>query len=336
MKPEPQPGKASQLLSLARSFMQSRIFLSAVELGIMDCLSKGACRASQIARALDTDERATEILLDALTAMTILVKTNHHYALHPDIGSALHSDNAQSVGAKIRHACQLWEPWAQLSRVVKEGSGAITAWGAKNGLQLDSAMRQHATIDAPQIAALLATASANSMLDLGAGHGSYGIALANSMPHLRVVLLDRDRQVLDRARVEIDSSGLRDRICIRRADFLTDAIGCGFDLVLISSVLCLLSQAQIRQVLQRVWRALKPGGRIVIRDLMLDDTKTSPPAAAIFSVGMLVSTSAGRVYTTAELRNWLDASGFENVHRIPMATLPMMIGTSPVDALNGR
>ena len=80
-------------------------------------------------------------------------------------------------------------------------------------------------------------------------------------------------------------------------------------------------------LLTRVREALKDGGRVVIRNFILDDTKTAPPAAAMFAVQMLVSTPRGRGYSNTEVRTWLRDLGFKNVHRIPTEPLHLIIGT---------
>jgi len=55
-------------------------------------------------------------------------------------------------------------------------------------------------------------------------------------------------------------------------------------------------------LIRRTARALASGGQLVIQDFMLDPGRTSPRAAALFALNMLVSTSAGTHYTEAEYR----------------------------------
>jgi hypothetical protein len=62
--------------------------------------------------------------------------------------------------------------------------------------------------------------------------------------------------------------------------------------------------------LGKVFTALVPGGRILNRDFVMDDTRTDPPAGAFFAVNMLVSTPGGGTFTFTELRDDLAAAGF--------------------------
>ena len=58
----------SHLIALARGYMPSRIFLTAMELGVFTQLGTQGRTASEMAKRLKTDERAMEILLNALRA----------------------------------------------------------------------------------------------------------------------------------------------------------------------------------------------------------------------------------------------------------------------------
>ena len=52
---------------------------------------------------------------------------------------------------------------------------------------------------------------------------------------------------------------------------------------------------------ERCFRALVPGGRIVIRDHVMEPDRTEPKDGAIFAVNMLVNTEGGSTYTFEEI-----------------------------------
>jgi ubiquinone/menaquinone biosynthesis C-methylase UbiE len=99
-------------------------------------------------------------------------------------------------------------------------------------------------------------------------------------------------------------------------DFITDDLGCGFDLVLMSSIIHIYSPAENKTVVKKGYRALKPGGKIVIRDFFLDPSGASPMHAALFSVNMLVNTDTGSSYRESEVRSWLKQAGFVKIKRV--------------------
>src|SRR5436853_55848 len=74
----------------------------------------------------------------------------------------------------------------------------------------------------------------NWFLDLGGGPGSYAIALAKRYPRLKGVVMDQNVAI---ARQLIRKSGLEARLKVKAGSILTDALGSGYDAVLISNVL---------------------------------------------------------------------------------------------------
>jgi hypothetical protein len=69
--------------------------------------------------------------------------------------------------------------------------------------------------------------------------------------------------------------------------------------------------------LKKVRAALKPGGRAAILEFMPNDDRVSPPAAAAFSMIMLVNTPSGDAYTFAEIESMGKNAGFGRVELSP-------------------
>ena len=73
------------------------------------------------------------------------------------------------------------------------------------------------------------------------------------------------------------------------------------------------SRAQNRALFGRILAALVPGGRIALRDLVMEPGRTEPAAGALFAINMLVATEGGGTFTLAELREDLETAGFVGV-----------------------
>jgi hypothetical protein len=63
----------------------------------------------------------------------------------------------------------------------------------------------------------------------------------------------------------------------------------------------------------KIYRALDPGGVLLIRDFVMDPSRTRPTQGALFALNMLVNTPGGDTYTFAEIREGLEKAGFANV-----------------------
>ncbi len=106
---------------MTRSFMQSRILLSAVELGVFRAVADGADTADSVARAIDADPRATAMLLDALTAIDLMEKQDGRYRLSATSAACFGPGVPAFQGQALMHAVRLWESWSRLSDCVRLG-----------------------------------------------------------------------------------------------------------------------------------------------------------------------------------------------------------------------
>lgn len=117
------------------------------------------------------------------------------------------------------------------------------------------------------------------------------------------------------ARGHIREAGLEARVTVREGDLRTGSLGEGYDLVLVSAICHMLDEDRNRDLLRRCAEALKPGGRIAVREFILAPDRAGPPAATLFALNMLVGTARGNTYTEAEYRGWLEGAGFRNITR---------------------
>jgi predicted O-methyltransferase YrrM len=145
-------------------------------------------------------------------------------------------------------------------------------------------------------------------LDLGGGPGSYAIEFAQRAPDLEAVIFD-SAETLEVARQNVAAARLSGRIEVRAGNAFEDELGSGYDLILLSNFIHIYSPEQNRPLMGRCAAALAAGGRLAIKDFFLDPDRTSPTAAALFAVNMLVNTEAGDCYTLSEVRTWCAAAG---------------------------
>jgi hypothetical protein len=94
---------------------------------------------------------------------------------------------------------------------------------------------------------------------------------------------------------------------------MADALPPGADLAWVSAIVHQNSRAQNRDLFAKVLAALVPGGRIAIRDILMEADRTRPVAGALFAINMLVATEGGGTFTFDELREDLEAAGFAEV-----------------------
>ncbi len=312
------------LAQTLRGFQESRVLLTAVELDIFNAIGEGRS-AAEIAGALRTDPRATEMLLNALVAMGTLTKQDGVFRNTPQIARYFTAGAPDDARAATLHTAHLWERWSTLTACVRAGTSVTYQEPA--GRREDwteafiAAMHRNAAERAPHVVGAVGTEGVGRMLDVGGGSGAYSIAFAKASAKLRADLLDLPA-VLPIAQRHIDKAGLADRITTRAGDLRTDNLGNGYDLVFVSAICHMLSPDENRDLVERCYAALAPQGHLVIQDFVLEPNKTAPKFAALFALNMLVGTRAGASYSEPEYTAWLREAKFQEVRyvRLPGPT----------------
>ena len=149
------------------------------------------------------------------------------------------------------------------------------------------------------------------VLDLAGGPAAYAILLCQANPGLSCVTVDLPA-IADEAKGYVARFGLADRVECRAGDYHADEYEPqAYDAVTIFGALHQESPEQIVDILRRAHRALKPGGRLFVLDMMTDETHTAPAFSALFAVNMALTTENGWVFSDAELKGWMREAGFE-------------------------
>jgi precorrin-6B methylase 2 len=303
---------AEEVLALGRSYQGAAVLLAAAELDLFAALSSGPRAAAALAKVLRCDSRGLIILLDALVALQLLKKSSETYGLPAGLASLLAPDGHESVLAMCQHQANCLQRWAQLARVVKSGRPARRTPSVRGSPGDEEAFigAMH-NISAPTAAGVIQAVQPlqfTHLLDVGGASGTWTIAFLQACPDARATLFDLP-DVIPMARRRLTDAGLASRVDLVPGDFLQDPLPKGADLAWVSAIVHQNSRAQNRALFQKICVALTPGGRIAIRDLLMDQTRTRPVAGALFAVNMLVGTSGGGTFTFAELREDLVAAG---------------------------
>jgi predicted O-methyltransferase YrrM len=193
------------------------------------------------------------------------------------------------------------------------GVAFIYREGVKSAMENEAAAR-HFTLAlagraknvAPVLAERVPLDGAATLLDVGGGTGIYSIALLQRNPRLRSVVLDRP-EVLKVAQEFAASHGVADRLQTVPGDMFRDALPKA-DVVLLSNILHDWDVAECRTLIARCAAALRPGGRLLIHDVFLNDALDGPLPMALYSAALFTLTE-GRLYSAAEYRVWLQEAG---------------------------
>jgi predicted O-methyltransferase YrrM len=303
------------IFGIARSFMECRLLLTAVELNLFSLAASAPLSTGEITSKIKGDLRATTILLDALCALGFLEKKDDRYRTPVSLIPLLSDSSPTSILPGLQHSAHLWQTWSQLTDVAHRGGPSNregTGFTDKRLTAFIGAMHVGAAGAADGIVAAIAPGPAKVLIDIGGGSGTYAMAFLKASPQMRATLFDLP-PVVEMARQRFTEAGLIDRVNLVPGDFYKDALPAGHDLALLSAIIHQNSLEQNNALYQKVFEALDSGGRIIIRDHVMAPDRTSPVSGAIFAVNMLVNTPGGGTYTLEEITQGLTQAKFERV-----------------------
>lgn len=323
----------SDLVSMMRGFQESRALLSAIELDLFTAVGSGETAAG-VAAKVRTDPRATEMLLNSIAALGALSKNAGVFHNTPETARFLCEGSPENQRWAMLHTVNMWRSWNTLTEAVRAGTSVIqpvTETPDSNRTRaFIAAMHRNAATTAAHVVEVVGADGVTRLLDVGGGSGAYSIAFAAASPTLHADIFDLP-SVVGITQQHIGEAGLAGRVKTRTGDLRTDDFGAGYDLVLLSAIAHMLSEAENQDLFRRCRAALNPGGRLVIRDFLLNDDKTAPRPAALFALNMLVATRSGSSYSEGEYRDWLVAAGFHTIDR-PEPGGDLLVGRTPTSA----
>jgi SAM-dependent methyltransferase len=162
------------------------------------------------------------------------------------------------------------------------------------------------------------------VLDIAAGHGTYGITIANKNPNAKIVAVDWP-SVLAVAEENAEAAGVSGRYTARPGSAFDTDLGSGYDFVLLTNIFHHFDIPTCEKLMRRVFAALKPGGKAVTLEFVPNEDRVTPPAAAAFSLNMLVGTDAGDAYTFSEYGKMFANAGFLKTTLHPVPGMPQQV-----------
>jgi len=326
----------SDLMALSSGHVQARIVQTAVELKIFDALRDSSQTANQVARMLELEAQATELMLNALAALNLLYKKAEQFFLAETSRQFLLSNSPQYLGGMIQFDASLWSCWEKLDQAIRTGKPVrppnmyqeVAAETETFINAMDSLVKARG--DSEKLADALNWGEVEQMLDVGSGPATYPIALCERFSHLRATIFDLPATLTITARY-VRAAAMEQRIELIAGDYRTDPIpGTHYDVIFLSNIIHGENYPNNEVLIGKLAERLKPAGRLVVKDHILDASRANPPVGAIFSLLMLLTTDGGRCYSFDEIAGWMRAAGLTQIQQNdlpPPLTSSLVIGS---------
>ena len=321
--PTPSP---EQIFVTITAFHQSAVLKGAIELDVFTAIADGKTTIPALAAACQASERGMRILCDYLTIHGFLSKTGEEYGLPLNSAVFLNRHSPGYLGGAVEflHSPMMSEAFRDIAATVRKGgtiAGEEGSVSPENPVWVAFArgMMPMMMPAAQQIAERVPVEAGRPVrvLDLAAGHGIFGILLAQKHPNIEVTALDW-APVLEVARENAQKFGVSDRHRLLPGSAFEVEFGAGWDLILLTNFLHHFDVATNEALLRRIHASLADGGRAVTLEFVPNDDRVSPPGPAAFAMSMLASTRAGDAYTFGEYEKMFAVAGFtrSELHRL--------------------
>jgi ubiquinone/menaquinone biosynthesis C-methylase UbiE len=312
-----------RFFNAVNAYQQTAAVKAAVELEIFTAIAEGNTTAAAIAERCGAAERGVRILCDFLTILGFLTKDGAKYALAPDSALFLDKRSLAYVGGAIEFLLtpHILEGHERLTEAVRRGGTAMGQGTLEpenpDWVKFAKAMMPLMHMPAQLMAAELRKGGeAYKVLDIAAGHGIFGIAVAKQNPGARIYGADW-KNVLEVANRNAQAMGVGDRYHLIPGSAFESDFGGGYDVVLVPNFLHHFDASTCTSFMRKVHGALAPGGRAAIVEFVPNADRVTPPSAAAFSMMMLSSTPSGDAYTFAEIESISKNAGFARVELSP-------------------
>lgn len=326
--PEPNP---ALIFDAINAYQRSAALKAAVELNIFTEIPRGNSTVASIAKAVKASERGVRILCDFLVIGGFLSKHGNEYALTIDSATFLNQNSPAYFGGAIAFLLdpRLLAPFLDLTEIVRTGRTTLPSEGTVSydnpiWVQFAQSMAPLMHPTAAGIAGLAAGEGEMKVLDIAAGHGLFGIMIAQQNPKAKITALDWPN-VLAVATENAKKFGVADRHATLPGDAFETDFGGPYDLVLVTNFFHHFDPPTCEKLMRKIHAALGSGGRCVTAEFVPNEDRVTPPTAASFSMMMLGSTSSGDAYTFAEYDAMFRNTGFASSKLHALERLPESI-----------
>lgn len=336
--PSASPVTPERIMQFAWGYVPPLVIEAAIRHRIFDLLDAGPKTVSEIHEATGASIRGLSAIMNVLTGLNFLARNAQGvYSLTPESAAFLVSTKPSFQGGIILHTSkQLLPKWLDLSEIVATGKPASSvnqeAAGSEFFQQFVTDIFPMSYPAAQTLAQTLNfgdTGQPLSVLDLAAGSGVWGIALAQSSERVRVTAVDWPN-VLPVTRKTVQRFDLGDRFSFVEGDLLTANFGVNHTVATLGHILHSEGEERSRKLLAKVFDSLAPGGTIAIAEFLVDEDRTGPLGGLFFAVNMLVNTDDGNTYSFGEISAWLTEAGFVNAHTAPApGPSPLILASKP-------
>lgn len=329
-----------EMALLIRSYQFSKMLEVVAAIGLTDRLDQVPRPAKELASECGADEGMLLRLCRALAAFGVFAVDAAGNISHTSKSRWLRSDANPTLYYAVRYWCMpsMWATWGNLELAIRTGRAPFEA---VHGMPYFEFMKRHKTDDdlfnsfmqhSPEdqhaaVAEAYNFSDAHVVVDVGGGNGALLAAILSANPGLEGILFDQEGVV---ASAHEALGDLAERCKIWQGDFF-DTIPAGGDVYTLSRILHDWNDEQCHRVLVNIHAAIKPGGRLLVIDRILDDEgNLFNPMSFLSDMHMMALFPGAKERTLSEFSKLFNEAGFAEPKVIPTRSSLCIVETKVV------
>lgn len=327
MNPQVAPNP-QRIMQFTFGFIPSVAVAAAVDLGVFSALHQGHQQLDSLARACNCQPRGLEPLLHTLTSLGLLEFAQNQWTMAPDTALFLVPDSPAYLGGLLRHQVNSLPRWTSLAETVRQGRSVHPPieGDEDDGAFFTGFVDALFNLNYPAAQVVAAQlGSVRSALDLGCGSAVWSLALAQLLPELRVRAVDRQSVLENITRPFLQRFGVAQRYELMAGNFREVDLGHS-DAIFLGHILHSEGERASMQLLTRCRQALKPGGQLVIAEMVASSPRSAEVFPNLFDLNMLMWTEEGTVFTAEQLESMCREAGFSHCRWVQVpAPSPILV-----------
>ena len=306
----------SNFKSMVNSYKLTSLIITANNIGIFDNLNESAKSLEQIAKEIEIPSNRIEPILNGLVFNKIIEKNEIGYYLTEYKDVLLKDSKFNQIGY-IDFAQTVMGKYNNLENAIKGNNFSFNNFKDLTEKQAENFMKGMQANAVPQAEYIASKYNFenHSILDIGAGAGTYLITVSKGYKSVKGKMIDLPQVSIIQNR-NIEKEDLKDRLVSVSCDYNIDFPKENYDDVFLFAVVHQEPEENVRNLLDNIYNVLKPNGRLFLTSFFLNDDKISPEFSVQFAIEMLANSKNGKVYTHNEIKKLLKDSNFKNIERI--------------------
>lgn len=324
-------GEDVDLDALAYGFMASQALFAALELGVFDKLeAQQPMTVESLAAACNLKPNRLQTLLTALVAAKCMTRDDaaKAYRNSPNVSKFMVTSSKAYYGDYFKYQMGrlFYNRMGHLAAVMKgEEDLDYSTWFADPAVASLYTAAQHngSLATAKSLFRKVPLTGVSKLLDVGGGSGAFSVQAARMIPTLNATVLEFPEVCKEGRRLLAAEAGPEEKGRVKfveldatSPDWPVEASS--HDVVLMSYLSGSVPEALIAQLYGNAMKTLKPGGKLIVHDFMVDDTKDGPALGAYWALQHVTVNPDGLGLAPAEIADRMRAVGFTKTEHFEM------------------